>query len=183
MCVTNLITFVVCGHSERYFEGEVCESRLSYDENSCSDGRSEIKSDLHEGSYCGDCYIAEMESIRENYTEQYLSAAKDAKTRKWPGNASRRSMDRIEDNMQAAIDEWKSVCFRTDTSDRNEARDYLRSKVEWLGLGSLRMNEKASHDRRCDIKLKRAQAQEKRLYQEWKLKPQKSIIRLFDPSL
>lgn len=134
MCVTNLITFVVCGHSKRYFEGEVCEYGLNYDENSCSDGRSEVKSDLPEGSYCGECYVAEMESICAKYTELYLSAAKDAQACKWPGNTSKRSMDRIEDDMQAAIDEWKAVCFRKDTSDRNEARNYLRSKLEWLEL-------------------------------------------------
>jgi len=171
MCVTNFITFVVCGHSERYFEGKVGESEFTYDKKSCSDGRSEVKSDLPEGSYCGDCYIAEMELIRAKYTEQYLPAAKEVQACKWPGDSSKRSMDRIEDDMQAAIDEWKAVCFRTDTSDRNEARDYLRSMVEWLKFGSMKMDQKAFHDRRCDIKLRRAQVQEKRLYQTWKLKP------------
>jgi len=172
MCVLSFITFQICGHNESFLAGEACGSGFNEEKNSCSRDRNVYVSGpdmLPEGSYCFDCYATEIKSIRTRYTQQYLTVIEDARTRDLPGVAVKRSMENIEEKMQEAIDMWKATCFRKDVLNRSEAKDYLRSKVDWLRFVSVKTNEEASLEMKmADRKLCRAQAREKRLYQDWK---------------
>ena len=131
MCITSLISFECCSHTEHRLTGEACEYGFDDDDHTCLVARR-YKATLKiiaQGSYCTECYNDEVDTIFGKYYRQYGDKYIADIRAFEPYTEIKQSLAEIEDKMQEELDSWKAQCFRSGGGP-GEASKCLRASMQ-----------------------------------------------------